>query len=51
MIVGVGLVLFAVVAGVYLHGRGEKAPLKRDELIRMRRYSERVRREELLPFE
>jgi hypothetical protein len=51
MIVGVGIVLFVVLSGVYLHSKSEKSPLTRDELLRMRRYSDRVRREEVLPFE
>ena len=51
MMVGLGLVLFGVFAGIYLRSRGETAPLKRDELLRMRQYYERIHREEVLPFE
>ena len=50
-IVGAILILGAVIAGVCLHGRSESAPLRRDELLHLRQYSERIRREEVLPFE
>ncbi len=51
MIIGVGLILFAAFAGICLRNRGESAPFRRDELLRMRQYHERIRREEVLPFE
>jgi hypothetical protein len=51
MIVSAILILAAVIAGVCLHGRSESAPLRRDELLHLRQYSERIRREEVLPFE
>jgi hypothetical protein len=51
MIVSIGIVLFLVVSGVYLRSRSDKAPLTRDELLRMRQYSDRIRREQVLPFD
>ncbi len=51
MIVGAGLALLAVLAGVYLRGRSEHEPLGRDELPRMRKYYDRMHREEVLPFD
>ncbi len=51
MIVCVVLILVAVLARVCLRGRSDQAPLRRDELLRMRQYYERIHREEVLPFE
>ena len=51
MIVSMGLVFFAVFAGIYLRNRGDRTPLHRDELRRMRQVSDRIRREQILPFE
>jgi hypothetical protein len=51
MMVGVGLVVFVVFAGIFLRSRSDKPPLNRDELLRMRQYYERIHREEVLPFE
>jgi len=51
MIVCIALILVAVLARIGLHTRGGKTPLDREELLRMRRYSERIHREEVLPLE
>ncbi len=51
MIAGAVLVLVALAAGICLRARSDKAPLTRDELLRMRQYYERIHREEVLPFE
>ena len=51
MIVCLALILVALLARVYLRAKGDKTPLSREELLRMRQYSERIRREEVLPFE
>ncbi len=51
MIVCIALAFVAVLARVCLHAKGDKVTLSRDELLRMRKYSERIHREEVLPFE
>jgi hypothetical protein len=51
MIVCLVLILVGVLAHVCLRARSGKAPLRRDELLRMRQYYERIHREEVLPFE
>ena len=50
MIVCVALILALLLARVCLRAKG-KTPLNREELLRMRRYWERIHREEVLPFE
>jgi hypothetical protein len=50
MIVCAVLILVALLGRVCLH-RSDKSPLRRDELLRMRQYYERIHREEVLPFE
>ncbi len=51
MIVCVALILVLLLARVCLRAKGGKTPLNREELLRMRQYSERIHREEVLPFE
>jgi hypothetical protein len=50
MIVCAVLILVALLARVCLR-RSDQSPLRRDELLRMRQYYERIHREEVLPFE
>jgi hypothetical protein len=51
MIVCLVLILVAVLARACLRPSGDKTPLSRNELLRMRQYAERIHREEVLPFE
>ena len=51
MIVCVALILVVLLARLCLHAKGSRTPLSREELLRMRQYSERIHREEVLPFE
>jgi hypothetical protein len=51
MIVGGLILLVVVVAAIGFRSGGDSAPLKRSDLLQMRRYYERVHREDVLPFE
>ncbi|HXN47150.1 MAG TPA: hypothetical protein VN893_10950 [Bryobacteraceae bacterium] len=51
MIVCGALILVLLLARLSLRAKGGKTLLNREELLRMRQYSERIHREEVLPFE
>lgn len=50
MMVAVACVLFAVLAFL-LRGTEQKPPLDRDEIRRVRRFADRIRREQALPYD
>ncbi len=49
MVIGAFLVLCLL--ALLLRAGGKKSPLDRDEILRVRRFADQIRREQVLPYE